>query len=286
MARILAPAVLFLISAATSVSNAHVSAVSAGTASAGRAAIESYDIPFLNPAGIAYSRGYNFSTGFSRLQVPKGIDQEEWAVLLSDNMDDTVVPTAFAYVQKKDLNPASTWSQRDMRLSVGNIFYGDHALGFGLVYRDDKTPAKSSQQLSMTLGGLFSLTKELGFAVVLENIAPLMASDTAREKLKPLTALGLSYNASRHNRIRLDLTSASDNSFGRPTVAGGVENYLNQWMIFRIGAARNMELEQTTYSAGLGFAGPRFGIHYAFQNVATNLGQDHRHSIDLGMPIW
>lgn len=268
--------------------NAHafVSAISRGTAGAGRAAVESSDVAFQNPASIAYVRGYHFTTGISRLSSPLGVDQEELAVLLSDNFKETVVPTALGFVQKRDLGTDEGYVQRDIRLAVGNILYESTALGFGLTYRQERSSLLNTQQLSMVIGSMIALTKSLGLALVLENALPITTAPEAREKLTPLTGLGLSYNLGKFLRTRLDFTSDSSNSWNRPSVAVGVENYWNRWLIFRLGAARDAELEQTLTAVGFGFAGPRFGIHYAFQSVEMADGRDQRHSIDLGFPLW
>lgn len=266
--------------------NAHVSAISAGTASAGKAAIEPYDVPYQNPAGIAYTRGYHFATGVSRLTTKGDDDQEEFAVLLSDNLDDTVVPTALAYIQRKDLGNGSDFNSRDLKLAVGNYIVGKNAVGFGFAYRQERTTLGQNQGLSMVLGSLFAINKNLGFAVVLENFAPILNSDTLRERLDPQTSLGLSYNFGQFLRMRLDASSERNNSWNRPTFATGLENYWNRWLIFRLGAARDNEYQESIYSVGFGFAGPRLGVHYALQTIERPTSRDQRHSIDLGFPIW
>lgn len=268
------------------ISEAHVSAISAATARSGRAAIESYDVPFLNPAGIAYVKGYNFASGVSRLRSPEGALQEEFALSLADNTQDTVVPTNLAYVQKKDVSDGTGWVQKDLRLSLGNFISGRNALGLGLVYRQDEESLGKSQQLNLVLGSLVALSENLGLAVVLENVAPMMNSGTPRERLSSRVGMGLSYIHGRVLRSRLDLTSGENSNFGLPTLAVGLENYWNRWLIFRLGASRDQERREDIRSAGFGFDGPRLGIHYAFQSVVGEQTEESRHSIDLGFPLW
>jgi hypothetical protein len=265
---------------------AHVSAISAATASAGRAAIESLDVPFQNPAGIAFAKGYSFATGLSRYSSEVGIDQEELAVLLSDNTPDSVVPTSLAYVQKTDQVPGSDWQQKDVRLSLGNFIGPRRAVGFGLNYRQERINAVSSQQASLTVGSIFGVSQNLGVALVIDNLFPIVNAPEAREQFAPLTSLGMSYNMGKFLRARMDLTTQRNNSLNKPLLAAGLENYWNRWLIFRIGAARDAELEQSILSTGLGFDGPRLGIHYAFQAVEAPLGRDQRHSVDLALTLW
>lgn len=264
----------------------HVSSISAATAGAGRAAIEALDVPFMNPAAIAFAKGYHFSTGLSKYSSQLGSDQEEMSVLLSDNTRDTVVPTSLAYVQKRDLDPSIDWNQKDVRLSLGNFLGPRQALGFGLTYRQDRLNSISTQQMAMTVGSIFGVTKDLGVALVFENALLLSGAPVGRETLAPLTAVGLSYNLGKMLRMRLDLTTERNNSLNRPRIAGGIENYWNRWIIFRLGAARDAELEESMWSTGLGFDGPRFGIHYAFQSVESRVERDFRHSVDLDLALW
>lgn len=270
----------------TANAEAHVSAISAATANAGRAAIESLDVPFQNPAGIAFAKGYSFATGLSRFSSEAGVDQEELAVLLSDNTPDSVVPTSLAYLQKKDQIPGSDWEQKDVRLSLGNFIGPRRAVGFGLNYRQERANSITSQQASLTVGSIFGVSQNLGVAFVVDNLLPIVNAPEARERLSPLTSLGMSYNMGKFLRARMDLTTQRNNSLNKPILAAGLENYWNRWLIFRIGAARDAELEQTTLSTGLGFDGPRFGIHYAFQSVEAPLGRDQRHSVDLALTLW
>lgn len=265
---------------------AHVSSISAATASAGRAAIESLDVPFQNPAGIAFAKGYNFATGLARYNSEAGLDQEEVAFLLSDNTPDTVVPTSLAYVQKKDHNAYSDWEQKDVRLALGNFIGNRRALGIGLTYRHERDTAVTTQQAALSVGSIIGLSPNLGVALVFDNLVPLNQAPTARERLSPLSSAGLSYNFGKFLRMRFDVTSERNNSLNRPLIAAGLENYWNRWLIFRIGAARDNELQQNIYSTGLGFDGPKFGIHYAFQAVEGLQSRDQRHSVDLAFLLW
>lgn len=269
-------------------SQAYVSALSRGTAGSGRAALEPNDIPYLNPAVIAFTPGYLLATGFSHVsrseqRLP---DQDEFSVQLSDNMPDTVVPSALAYSQKKDLATEINWTQREIRLALGNVLYGRSALGVGINYRQERDVVASHQGAALTMGALFGLNDRLGLAIVAENLLPFLDEDGLRERFSPLTGLGASYNFSRTLRGRLDLTSESNNSWARPTVAMGIENFWNRWLLFQLGAARNGEKKENTWSSGLGFRGPKFGIHYAFQSVSGQNYADARHSVDLALPLW
>lgn len=270
----------------TSQAQAHVSSVSAATGSAGRASIESLDTPFLNPAALPYKKGYFFGTGYSRFRSDGLGDTDVFSVSLTDNMKDTVMPTAFGFVNTKYLQDRSSWDRRDLRLGVGNFLFKRHAVGGGIAYRNSRGDNYSSEQFNLYLGGIMAVRRELSVGLLLENLVSPSTNVAVQERLNPSTAVALSYNYLTFMRVKADLISESNNGWAKPTLALGLESYFNKWLIVRIGYQRNAELEQSITSAGLGFGGPRFGIHYAFQNVQSPLGLDPRHSVDLGVPIW
>lgn len=273
---------LFLGSAA----GAHVSSISAGTGSAGIAAIEPLDTPFTNPAALAYQRGYFFGSGVAHLSSEELGDQEVFSLALTDNMADTVVPASLGFLSTKRKKGEETWDRQDFRLAFGNLIYRRSALGFGLSYRTSRSDDTSVDQYNLHLGSIFAITKAFSVALVMENLFGAPSNLVDEEKLRPFMGLGLSYNYRAFLRYKLDLISGNDNNWNQPTVALGIEYYLNRWMIARMGVARNNEFRYTLGSAGVGFKGPRFGIHYAFQNVQSASGTDPRHSVDLGIPIW
>ncbi|PWU13647.1 MAG: hypothetical protein C5B49_14285 [Bdellovibrio sp.] len=265
----------------------HVSSISAASAGTGRAAVEPLDTPFLNPAALPYSPGYYFGMGYSVLRSSNPQGSDVLALALTDNLPETVIPTTLAFVQEKHEENGTAGVRKDLRLGVGNFIVGRNALGLGLAYRMAQSEFTSTtQQLNMFAGTMVAINKELSVALVLENILPPSNATPEPDRLSPSTSLGLSYNFRTVMRAKLDVISEGNNSFGRPTVAFGLENYWNRWLIFRVGVSHNSELAQNIASAGAGFGGPRFGIHYAFQNIQGPDGTDPRHSVDLSVPIW
>ena len=64
----------------------------------------------------------------------------------------------------------------------------------------------------------------------------------------------------------------------------GLETYLNDWMIIRLGYQNNNVLSKNFTTAGLGFSGPQFGFHYGYLTNVSNRNED-RHTVDLGVPF-
>lgn len=261
---------------------AHVSSVSAATASSGRASVESLDVPFLNPAAIAYQEGYFFGTGGSRFRSDTLGDVDVLSVSLTDNMRETPVPTTLGFSQTKYQVGKSPYERKDIRLAVGNFVYGRNALGGGIAYRATRADQVNAQQFNLFFGGMIAIGRNFSVGAVIENPVPAARDIPPTELLGYSTALAMSYNYKTFMRLKLDIISDSE----KPTIAAGLENYFNRWIIVRFGYSKNFNLNHNTAAAGVGFQGPRFGIHYAFQNVQSLAGWDPRHSIDLGVPLW
>lgn len=277
---------IFLVCVQASLVEAHVSSISAGTGSAGRGVSEPLENPYLNPAALPFQKGYYFGMGFARTRTEFYGDQDLFTLALTDNMPDTVLPTSLAYTEAKNPTLGREGLRRDIRIGVANFYSGQTALGVALNYRMSRSPIFNKQQMNGSVGFMTPLRKHIGLGIVWENLIPSDSNLPPSERLDPSLAVGLSYNYKKFVRLRGDLISQPGNNFGRPILAAGIENYWNRWLIFRLGAQRNQGQDTTTQSVGLGFAGPRFELQYAFQLIQGALETDGRHSIDLGIPIW
>lgn len=249
-------------------------AVTRGTGGAGLAAIEASETPFANPAGMAYLEGSYFSGAFGAGTV----GEQEIAVALTENMRDTLVPTAFSYVQSHDENYFGKVTNRQFRIAVGKPIAKRMAWGLAFHHDENKVNEVRENNTNMSAGLLYAATGSLGFALMGED---LFSNDHAEQSL----SLGVSYSVRSFVRFKLDTTGYLDDSMAKPDVAVGVENYLNKWAIFRVGAARDGRLGLNKYSAGLGLVLPRFGLHYAYQ-MAPDRKDLASHSVDMAFPIW
>lgn len=266
--------------------HAYVGSVSAATGETGSAAVEATENPFGNPAGLAYIQGYYFTAGFgSQKQTSIGSNQD-LAVSLTDNMKDTIVPASLSYVQTTMLPEVGDDSvQRTFKLSFGNFYSPGFAIGLGIEHQDDRLETESHQQTNAQLGMLFAPSKDIGLAAVFDNLVPPKSDIPEAYRQKQTMTFGASLNFRRLFRLKADVKSATNNSFNKPTAGLGLESYINRWLVVRMGAQRNAELAANLYTAGIGFVGPKFGLHYAYQN-SPQVESMTRHSVDMAIPIW
>lgn len=264
---------------------AYVGSVSAATGDAGRAAIEASETPFMNPAAIAFLKGYYFTASYGAASQGE-TGTQDLALSITENMKDTVVPTSLSYSQTHfDDGVGNKVNSRDFRLSLGNFIGKNTALGLGIRHKNDVLPDDRYAQTNVDLGGLWAPTSSFGVAAVFETLMPPQSNVPEAFRLNQTMAFAGTYNYKKFMRIKADIVSQTNNSFNKPTLGAGMESYLNKWMILRWGLAKNNELDANLYTAGLGWVLPRFGLHYAYQNSP----QDEtltRHSVDLAIPVW
>jgi hypothetical protein len=267
--------------------NAYIGSISAATGEAGKAAVEASESPWGNPASLAYITGYHFAAGFGASHQNTNGRSQDLAVSLTDNMKDTIVPSSLSYVQNTTRPEGATEdiSQKSFKLSMGNFMRENFSFGLGINYEDDRTTVDRYTQTNVQTGILWSPHRDFGIAVVLDNLLTPPTDIPEYFQLRQTTGIGTSYNFKRFLRVKLDVTSASNNSFGKPLIGAGMETYLNKWLILRWGLQRNNDLAANLYTAGMGFVGPKFGVHYAYENSPQNESLT-RHSVDLAVPIW
>jgi len=259
----------------------YLGAVSAGSGNSGRASVEASESPFINAATLAHINGYYFSTGLAR--KPK---ERQFSVSVIDNTKETIIPSSISYLDSKtDLTEELAVSNRRFQVSVGKMAFKNISFGGAWIYSQSLLDDNSYITNGLQLSTLWTPTVNLGFALIFDNYPLEQPSVKDPYQMRSTTGIATSYNFKDFARFKLDIVTDSNNSIRRPSLFGGVEHYLNKWIIFRAGYGRETELSKTIGSAGIGFILPKFGLHYAFQTINTT-ATEQRHSIDLAIPVW
>ena len=265
---------------------AYIGSVSSATGRSGVAAVEVGEAPFSNAATLPFLRGYFFSAGWGSAQQTELGTTQDLAVSLIDNMKETVVPTSLSYSQQTySGNSLPVDQHQELRLGVADLVNKRYSFGLAGVYQTDRLAKETFHQLNMQLSGLMAISKNWGFAAIANNMIPAGNKVPQAYRQQQGLTLGTSYEYKDVVRFKFDVSSDSGYSWGHPLLGGGVENYLDKWVIFRIGAQRDNQVAANIYTAGIGFAGPKFSLNYAYQNSSEDQSLT-RHSVDLAVPLW
>ena len=250
-------------------------AVSMATGGSGRGATEPVDSVLLNPSLLALLPTKFFSASYT---------SQQWGLTISDNGKDALFPAALAFV-RSDVNDFKT---QQLALALSYAYKKMISVGVNvsmLEYeRSQKLREQKYRQTAADIGVMYSPSPEFGIGFVANKISSSKVDlDESLQKQKTIGA-GAQYTFANAIRFRYDMESAPDNKTDRLVYMGGIETFLNDWMIFRVGYQNNNVVAKNYSSLGLGFSGPQFGLHYAYiSNVAD--GSDDKHSIDLGIPF-
>lgn len=255
---------------------AAIGAVSTATGGSGRGAVEPVDGVFLNPAMISDLSKKNFSFNYSA---------EQWGLAIVDNGADSYFPAALTMVrtdtsnldtQQVALSLATTrWKRVSLGLTASMYEYVE--LGTGNI-------EQKYRQGVFDAGLTLAITPNFGFGIVGKKINSGKINLAENLQTQKTTAAGISYTYQKFARFRLDVETAPDNKTDRLVYMTGLENYVNDWLVFRLGYQNNNVIDKDYITAGAGFAGPQFGLHYAFISNTSTKSED-KHLIDLTVPF-
>lgn len=253
-----------------------VGAVSSATGGTGRGAVEPIDGILLNPATVSDLPTKNFSVNYSA---------DAWAMTVTDNGRDVYLPAALRFVKSKAL----TTDTQQLGLSFASRRWKKFAIGGTgsmMEYTDSLTGTTEQKyrQTTLDLAATYAAATNFGIGFVANKLASSKTTLNEALQAQQTLALGLSYTYQNFARIRFDIESAPENQTDRLNYMLGFENYVNDWVVVRMGVQQNKVLAKDYVSAGLGFAGPQFGLHYAFISNTADKTED-KHLIDLGFPF-
>lgn len=266
---------LLVISVNVKANDFPLGAVSTSTGGSGRGAIEPMDGVLLNPAILPLLRTKSLSFDYK---------PNQWGLLIADNGRDSLFPAALAF-SRSEIDNLKT---QQLGLSLGYSYKQQFSAGMTVsMYEYDQTLPTTDQRNRQTIGD-FGLTyspfMNLSFGLVAYRIFASPTDLPADLQKQKKLGLGTSFTFKSFARLRFDIESGPDNKTKNLVYMGGLETFINDWIVTRFGYQNDNVVKKNYLTAGLGFAGPQFGLHYAYiANVADS--SNTQHSIDLGVPF-
>lgn len=244
------------------------SSASRAAGGTGRAAVEPGDAAFLNPGSLVHLKGqYLFASS----------SKDDFAVNISDNTEESFLPSALGYVKNKSTVTQGELSISDVHLSLAEFAVNKLAFGITGHYFEYRLPTVSYMQTNADLGVIYTPKSNIGWALVAYNVFGEDKDIPENFRQKASFAAGFNYIYKEVVRLRLDATSES-------IYMAGLETYINKFLISRLGYQNDTDDKRELVTAGLGFKGPRFSLNYAYQGNSQISG-DYRHSVDLVIPF-
>ena len=251
-------------------------AVSTATGGGGRGAVEIVDGLYLNPAFLRDFQAQNFSYNYA---------QDTWALTMTDSGTEAFFPAGIQFISHK----TDTLDTQKFGLTLVAPRFGRLALGAttSLVEYSEKSGGvlgDKYRQGVVDLGLTYIVNDHFTFGFVANKVGSSEIKLNESLQLQKSLGLGFGYTLDNFARFRVDVESAPENKTDKLIYMAGLENFINQWVIFRIGFQNNKVLEKDFVTAGVGFAGPQFTLHYAY--IADTSDQaNQKHLFDLGIPF-
>jgi hypothetical protein len=273
-------------------------AISGALAGAGRSSVDSSESYLLNPATVAHLRGAAISFGSATFRRPPSDNSDQqgfdgWHLSLNENSPDAVVGTSIYLSQTKNNQPFTSLNTatqfNDAWLTLGNFIFPQLTGGLSYHYHESQTKLKAYEEHNLGMGFLWTPWERFGVGVSVQNLKTASPEIPDELTLGTTSGVGLLYLHEDYLRLRLDFARKMHKLPAQTTSewAFGLENAMTPWLFARIGLGQQKTDEEKTtqkVTFGLGFAGPRFGIHYGFQQFQLDQ-QGTEHSVDFMIPF-
>lgn len=256
---------LIALSASAQVFNSSISSATGGT---GRAAVEAGDAVFLNPSTLVHLRGSFLYSSFAK---------DEFAITLTDNSPASVLPASLGFIQKKSDVTQGELEEQDIVFALSEFVVEKWSLGITGHYITQTIPGNSYRQINGDVGLMYTPKAHIGLGLVAYNV--FGEKNEIPENFRKKTSVGAGFNYIYEAKIRFRADVTSESIF-----MGGIESYLNDFLILRVGYSSDTDDKRDLGTLGLAFKGPKFAINYAYQGNPQNSG-DYRHSVDLEIPF-
>ncbi len=266
--------------------------VASATGGAGRAAVDPGESQFLNPASVAHLQRYYVAADLGFGDHPKTGTENTYGVLLSDGSPENLFSGSFSYIRKTETpnigpNAGTFITSSDFAIAAAGFAYEGLAVGVGAHrLQQSLTGSGDFAQNNIHLGVLYSPVESFGVGFVAYDALGTTDSSVPQGlQLVPTFALGMHAMYEEMFRVRLDFVRPDkSNPNHRTNVLFGMESFFRKNLAIRLGNEWKETDDQSFFTAGLGFKGPKLSFDYSFQ-TDTRVSGGSRHLFDLWLPL-
>lgn len=261
-----------------------------GAGGAGRAAIDSGEAAFLNPASVGFLSRYYASAYYGMAQFEGGGEHNLWGLSLADGSEGNFISGALSYIRKRVDQGRFSDTQQDLQITLAgaplkrlSIGIAGHRLMNQILHPSGA--GSEYVQLNAHLGLIYVPFTDFGIGFVAYDVLPVGDSVPESVRLVPTHAFGLNYLYEKIFRMRLDLLRPDmKNAGGRVDIMSGMEAIYQENFALRLGGYWQETADRTYFTAGFGYWGPRLSFDYSLQKDVRN-GDNIRHLIDLWLTL-
>lgn len=253
---------------------------------AGRAHLDSAEAALVNPALLPLLKNSGSNLYFRDGYLEDDQHRNGYGIAFFDNSEGVWFPGAVHYFRLRDTGRTAKPVQGEAWHAAGGFELSDRLLVGGSLYRlSYETDGTQSIQWNGSIGSVLKISPILGVAYVLDNLAKPgseVPQGLREETEQSLGVFGVIYDVAQ---VRFDVSRREhDNPDGKMAYMFGVETRSQEYLLVRMGYKLDQRTDQSIWTAGLCFNGPRLKIDYAFEK-SSERSSGALHSVDLRLPF-
>ncbi|AZZ38096.1 hypothetical protein CIK05_15240 [Bdellovibrio sp. qaytius] len=266
--------ILLVSCSAWSQSFENLGSVSTSLGGAGVGSVNLVDGAFNNPAAFALFEQRSLAMSFAK---------KAFRISLADNGAEALFPALLGYNQ----TDVKGFRTKAFYFGLAQPLSAKFSLGANLGFQETQLPGKDDKyrQNLADIGVMYRPNTWFSVGAVVKN-QPLNDTDLSDTiDKRPTQAVGFEAKYDELVNLRGELEAGKNTvSEQKMIVKAGMEIILNEWLQMRLGYQNNNIISQNYFTAGLGFGGPQFGLHYAYVKESEFEKETHQ-SIDLAVPF-
>ena len=259
-----------------------VGAISAGMGGTGRAAVESIESLYLNPASLALIEEFHFGAAYQTGFLHQDISRNTYSVNLSDGTKGVMFPGSLGYRSHKITQGGESFKEQEIKIGFGHRLTERINIGLAYTYLDGEGRAGAAhKQHNVDAGALVGLMPNWGLSLTGENLIKRDENLPLAFQRPSRIALGTQLIVRSILVARYEvLTPLYENRSDLLTHRFGMGALLKSNFMLNLGYSVDDLSQQNWASGGLVWRGPRLKLAYSIQNESRQqLG--NRHLVDL-----
>lgn len=255
----------------------YTSAQAQGTGEAGRAGYDPLGSHFLNPATLVESTGYMMGGAYQITRPDSQNPVSHTAIVVTDNSPSALIAAGVGYVNKRSSFDDRIITDQDFSLSLGVRVLPKLSLGWQgrrLVRQNTNGPSWAKHNMSAGFLLMPAAFMQLSF------VAYDFLTDDDLDMI-PVLAIGSQFDVMGILKLKADILRQEKRNIEKKTnLNAGAEFDLGEGFLFRSGGVWDTLNNQTYFTLGLGWMGPRLSAAYAYKNN-INVARDISHNFQL-----
>ena len=262
--------------------------IASSVGGAGIAALDPSEAGILNPAAVAHLRSYYIGGNYAYGHHERDGDSRSFGAILSDGTEGNAFPGSLSIQHRVNEPRGGANSSTTLDISIAAATFISERISIGAsVHRqaDEVSNQGNFSQYNGSIGILYTPLDYFGIGAVVYDLLPPGESNPAIIQTTQTYAVGANLLIKKLLNVRLDVSRPDRNNPNhRNNILTGLDTYFRPDFAVRFGMLFKESVDETYFTAGLGYKGPKLSVDYTFQKD-VRVADSYRHMFDLWIPF-